>query len=204
MMQKLKSWIEHLLLRDVRELGAPVSKGGFGCSQGKNYSTQESPGKWIPGTFTSSTIVIDGGWAEWELEIPEYIRKKYIIRKRLTDATLKIETIHTHGTLHSPFPDKQAWIYVNDVLVDSMKLEHHPHGGDYRANSQRPFSVLHFIDEDKSSQTIRVEVDKDVAWDIDRVTLELLILRKEITPAAAMFIGAIISAVTGGVVSLFI
>jgi hypothetical protein len=122
----------------------------------------------------------------------------------LVDMTLRIETIRTHGMLHSSSPNKSASIFVNGQLVDKIYLvEPHPHGKDYGVDSRRPFPIFCYINKDKSVQTIKVEVDKDVRWDIDRVTLEPIILRKEIKPEVAMIIGAIISAFIGGVVSYY-
>lgn len=205
MMQKIKYRVDRLLRKEIREVVAPISKEGIEatiiCSEGfgGHFSAKEFPMGKRPEVFTPSTVIVSGGYGVWELEIPEDIRRS------LVDITLKIETIRTHGMVHTSLPNRSASIFVNDQLVDKMRLvKPHPHGEDYGVDSRRPFPIFRYINKDKSVQTIRVEVDKDVSWDIDRVTLEPIILRKEIKPEVAMVIGAIISAIIGGVVSFFI
>jgi hypothetical protein len=205
MMQKIKSRIDRLLRREIREVVAPISKEGTEITAvrsegfGGHVSAKEFQEGKRSEVFTPSTVIISGGYGVWNLEIPEGVRRS------LVDMTLRIETIRTHGILHTPFPNKSASIFVNDQLIDKIYLvKPHPHGEDYGIDSRRPFPIFRYIAKDKSVQTIRVEVDKDVSWDIDRVTLEPITLRKEIKPEAAMVIGAIISAIIGGVVSFFI
>jgi hypothetical protein len=205
MIQKIMLMIDRLLRREIREVAAPISKEGIeitavrseGCD-GHISAKEFGEGKRSE-IFTPSTVIISSGYGVWNIEIPEDIRRS------LVDMTLRIETIRTHGMLHTPLLNKSASIFVNDQLVDKIYLvKPHPHGADYGVDSRRPFPIFRYIDKDKSVQTIRVEVDKDVSWDIDRVTLEPIILRKDIKPEAAMVIGAIISAIIGGVVSFFI
>jgi hypothetical protein len=208
MMQRIKYRIEHILYKEIREVRASISKEGIKVKEvisegfGGHVSAEEFQGDKRPEVFTPSTVIISNGYGVWELEVPKDVRNM------LVDMTLRIETIRTHGMLHSSLPNKSASIFVNDQLVDKIYLvELHPHGKDYGVDSRRPFPIFRYINKDKSVQTIqtiqtiRVEVDKDVRWDIDRVTLEPIILRKEIKPEAAMVIGAIISAIIGGVVS---
>ena len=206
MMQRIKYRIEHILYKEIREVRASISKEGIKVKEvisegfGGHVSAEEFQGDKRPEVFTPSTVIISNGYGVWELEVPKDVRNM------LVDMTLRIETIRTHGMLHSSLPNKSASIFVNGQLVDKIYLvELHPHGNDYRVDSRRPFPIFYYInkDKDKSVQTIRVEVDKDVLWDIDRVTLEPIILRKEIKPEAAMIIGAIISAIIGGVVSYY-
>lgn len=196
----------HILYKEIREIGASISKQGTEVIEVKSdgfnehVSANEFKDDKRPEVFSKSTVIISNGYGVWELKVPEDIRNM------LVDMTLKIETIRTHGMLHSSLPNKSASIFVNGQLVDKIYLvELHPHGKDYGVDSRRPFPIFCYInkDKDKSVQTIRVEVDKHVLWDIDRVTLEPIILRKELKPEAAMIIGAIISAIIGGVVSYY-
>ncbi len=188
------------LYRENKEIVAPISKQGIEISHSEDchLATDFQEGE-RPETYTPSTTVIDGGWAEWELEVPEHVRN------RLVDMTLRIETVRTHGMLHSPCKKKSATISVNGRLLDRIYLvKRHPHGEDFGVDSRRPIPILHYVDKDNSKQTISIGVDKDVLWDIDRVTLEPIILRREIKPEAAMIIGAIISALIGAIASFFI
>lgn len=196
MIQKIKSIWDHLTKREIREMPAPITAEGIHLDNGKNYSSCDSPKGWQPEIFTPSTIVITGGWAEWKLKVTEHIRRDLI------DMTLKIETIRTHGMLHTATLNKSASIFVNDQLVDKIYLvKPHPHGEDYGVDSRRPFPIFRYINRDEDIQRIKVTVDNDVSWDIDRVTLEPILLRKEWKPEATMIVGAIISAIIGGIVS---
>lgn len=202
---QLMSKIEYLLWINIREIVAPISKEGIEVkefhSEGfdGDVSAIDFHGNKRPEVFTPSTIIISSGYAVWELEVPKNIRK------RLVDITLKIETVRTHGMLHSPCKGQSASISFNNRLVDQIYLvKPHPHGEDYGVDSRRPFPIFRYIDRNKYIQSIKVEVDKDVYWDIDRVTLEPIILRKEYRSEIAMIIGAIISAIIGGIVSFSI
>ena len=209
MIQKIKSMWDTLTKREIREIAAPISAEGIkGDIHSKGHgghvlATEFHEGE-RPEAFTPSTAIISGGHGLWELEVPEEVRK-YLI-----DMTLKIETVRTHGMLHSPkkhSPKKgissSASILVNDQLVDKIYLvKPHPHGEDYGVDSRRPFPIFRYIATDKKIQTIKITVDEEVFWDIDRVSLEPIILRKEWKPEATMIIGAIISAIIGGVASL--
>ncbi len=205
MMQKIKFRFDRLLRREIREIVAPISKEGTEIKEiqsegsGGHVSAKEFKSGERPEVFTPSTVIISNGYGVWELEVPKDVRKE------LVDMTLKIETVRTHGMLHSPYKGKSASIFVNNQIVDKIYLvKPHPHGEDFGVDSRRPFPIFCYIDKDKDIQTIRIKVDKDVSWDIDRVILEPITLRKEIRPEAAMVIGAIISAIIGGVVSFFI
>jgi hypothetical protein len=198
-----------ILCKEIREVGASISKQGIEFkeinSEGfdGHVSAKEFQNGKRPEVFSKSTVIISNGYGVWELEVSEDVGNM------LVDMTLKIETIRTHGMLHSSSPNKSASIFVNDQLVDKIYLvKLHPHGKDYGVNSRRPFPIFLYIKIDKgkskSVQKIKIKVDKDVRWDIDRVTLEPIILRKEIKPEAAMIIGAIISAIIGGIIGGFV
>lgn len=204
-MHKIKSKIGRFLRREIREIVGPISKEGVEvrlvCSDGfdGHVSAKEFKEGKRPDSFTPSAVIISGGYGEWDLEIPGDIMRSLI------DVTLRIETIRTHGMLHSPLPKKSASILVNKRLVDKIHLvKRHPHGKDYGVDSRRPFPISRYIDRDRNTQTVRVEVDKGAFWDIDRVTLEPIVLREEIKPEAAMVVGAIISAIIGAVVGFLI
>lgn len=205
MSQKMNSWIETILYRKIREIAAPISKEGIdakeahsdGCG-GHVSATEFQLGK-RPEIFTPTTIIISGGDGAWGLELTKDIRKDLI------DMTLTIDTVRTHGLLHTQKEEKSASVFVNDYLVDKMLLVKELSQGKYfGVDSRRPFPVYRFIDRDKNLQTIRVETDKDVFWDIDRVTLQPIILRKGLRPEIAMIAGAFISATIGGIVSFFV
>ena len=198
MLQSIKSTCDSLARREVRELVTPISAEGIGFSAGENYATRASPKGRHEKIFTPSTVVLDGGWAEWTLHVPKYVRK------HLIDMTLRIETIRTHGMLHSRQPGTRAWIYVNGDLVDEIKLvKPHPHGEDYGVDTRRPLPVLRYIDRARNGQTIKVQVEAGTLWDIDRVTLEPIILRREIRPGLMLIMGAIVSSGVGAMVRLF-
>lgn len=204
-MYNVKSKTDRFLRRETREIVGPIHKEGVEVRSvhsdgfGGHVSAREFKEGERPHVFTPSTIIISGGFGEWDLEIPEHIRRSLI------DATLRIETIRTHGMLHSPLPKKRASIRFNNQLVDEIHLvRRHPHGKDYGVDSRRPFPISRYIDRDRSTQTVRVEVHKGALWDIDRVALELVVLRKEIKPEVAMVVGAIISAIIGTIVGFLV
>jgi hypothetical protein len=194
------------LLREVREDLPPVSQGGTEAkairSTGHNghVSAREFPeGLPRPDEFTLSTVILNDGDAVWELPTPSCIRGRSC---RLVDATLRIETVRTHGMLHSPVPGASAGVFVNDYLVDEISLvKPHPHGEDFGVDSRRPFPIFRYFDIERDVQTIRIEVDAEASWDIDSVSIEPVVIRREITPGASMIIGAAISAALGALVT---
>lgn len=203
MIQKIKSMCDSLIRREIREVVAPITTEGIkGVIHSKGFGGHVRATEFTDGqrteVFTPTTAILNSGYGVWNLKIPDDVRK-YLI-----DMTLKIETIRTHGMLHSPIKGKSASIFINNQLVDRIELvKPHPHGEDFGADSRRPYPIFSYIDKNKSIQTVKIEVDDDVYWDIDRLTLEPIILRKEIKPEAAMIIGAIISAIIGAVPNFF-
>ena len=192
---------DSLTKRKIREMLAPVmvegiqgkvhSKGSAGHSLATDFDEESRPE-----VFGPSTAIISNGYGLWELRIPQDVRKSLI------DITLKIETIRTHGILHSPRKGASASVFFNDQLVDRIYLvKPHPHGEDYGVDSRRPFPVFRYINRDFDIQTVKVTVDEDAKWDIDRLTLEPIVLRKVWKPEATMVIGALISAVIGAIVN---
>lgn len=192
-----------ILKREIREIVAPISKAGTdynvinSIGYGGHASAKDFAGNQRPEDFSPTTVIINGGHGEWELKIPEEIRRQMI------DATLKIETVRTHGMLHSPNKNSVAKIFINGELLDKIYLvKPHPHGTDFGVDTRRPIPVFDFINKNDEKQTVRIEVDKDTFWNIDRITLEPIILRNEWKPEATMIIGAIISAIIGAIASV--
>lgn len=204
--RKLVQGLDRTALRDLRELVPPISKEGINAKEihSSGFNAHVSAMEFEerqddrPEYLTPSTVIVSGGWAEWELEVPRDVRKQ------LLDMTLRIETIRTHGMLHSPRFRTSASVIVNHQRVDRIYMvKPHPHGEDYGVDSRRPFPVFRYIKRDTQTQIIRIEVDEDAFWDIDRITLEPLIVRREIRPVVYMLLGAIISAGIGAVVRFF-
>jgi hypothetical protein len=205
-MKRILKKIEPFFRRTIKVVETPIyiwgtdaaelldSKGSNGIKSAKDFTYDN-----LPEVLAPSTVIISGGYGIWEFEISKYILKK------LFDITLTIETIRTHGMLHTPIRNKSASIFVNNKLVDKIYLvKPHPHGEDYGVDSRRPFPIFHFIDKSKIKQTIKIEVDEDVFWDIDRITLHPIINLKELKPWCYMVLGAFISAVMGIIMSLII
>ncbi|MCP4713091.1 MAG: hypothetical protein GY869_31055 [Planctomycetes bacterium] len=188
---------------EIRQIEAPICVEGIKCkdisSKGHNghcKAIEFQPSN-RPEEFTPSTVIINGGHAIWELPVPKRIRDKLI------DMTLKIETVRTHGMLHSPNYRTSASIYINDELIDRIVLvKPHPHGEDYGVNSRRPIPVYRFINRKKNKQLIKIVVDENAKWDIDRITFEPIVLTKTWKPEMAMIIGACISAFLGYILYL--
>ena len=193
-----------LFKREIREIVDQISEEGVKAvtnSKGFNghIKATEFSNDNRPKEFTPSTIIISDGHATWNLRIPKEILKDLIT------ARLNIETIRTHGMLHSPVQGKCARIYVNNQLVDEIKLvKPHPHGTDYGVDSRRSIPIFHYIDKNNETQIIKIEVEDKTYWDVDYITLEPIIKRKEWRPGATMIIGAIISAIIGGFVTILI
>lgn len=193
------------LIRELREVLAPISQEGTQVKEiqstghGGHVSAIEFPqGLSRPEVFTPSTAILKGGYGVWEFTISPRVRRSLI------DATLRIDTIRTHGMLHSPKQHATASVFVNDKLVDKIYLVRvHPHGEDFGVDSRRPFPILRYIEKTRDLQTVRIEVDPEVSWDIDRVSIEPVVLTREITPGAAMVVGAMISSILGGLVAYF-
>lgn len=194
---RIKVFIIDFITREVREIVSPISIEGInGQFVGDYRLATEFNDATRPENFTPSTAIISNGVAIWQINVPEYIRKKLI------DMTLKIETIRTHGLLHSRIYRKSASIFLNDKLLDKIYLvKRHPNGEDYGVDSRRPFPVFRYIDRNKEIQKIKIEIENDSYWDIDRVTLEPIILNKQIKPWITIIIGAIISSTIGTVLN---
>lgn len=209
LLQVARSRIDHVLYREIRAIEAPISKEGVDyteiCSKGfsRGISAREFGDGRRPEIFTPSTAIVNSGYGVWELEIPR------AVRKRLVDMTLKIETVRTHGMLHTPHQGKSASVILNNEVVDKIYLvKPHPHGEDFGVDSRRPFPVFRYIKREGREAVqrvgIRIEVDDGVSWDVDRVVLEPIVLRKELRPEIAMIFGALISGIIGAFVSLWI
>ena len=187
------------IIRDYKEIVTTICKEGVEAVEIKSegYDGHVSAREFMEGTkrpeeFTPSTVIISGGYGMWELSIPKHVRKQLI------SAYLKIDTIRTHGMLHSAIKNTSASIIVNGQPVDKIYLvKPHPHGEDFGVDSRRPFQILRYIDRGRDTQTVRIEVDKNVCWDIDEVCIDPIILRYEVTPGAWMILGAIISTILG-------
>lgn len=197
------------LVREVREDLPPVSREGTEVKviQSTGYRGHVSSCEFVeglprPDEFALSTVILNDGDAVWELPTPGCIKDKSC---KLVDATLRIETVRTHGMLHSPTPGACASIYVNDRLVDKICLvKPHPHGEDFGVDSRRPFPILRYFDIERDAQAIRIEVDAEASWDVDSVSIEPVVVRREITPGASMIIGAAISAALGALVAYLV
>lgn len=209
-MKNIAASIASLMNREIREIAPPISKEGIDVKEIESHGysggvkATDFPPKKRPEVFTPSTVILNGGYGIWELNVP-----KDVLRT-LVDMTLTIETIRTHGMLHTPPFDqtverRYATILVNGESVDKISLvKPHPHGGDFGVDSRRPFQVFGYIDKTNLVQEIRINVDDKVLWDIDRITLVPTTLRRELTPKAAMVIGAVIGAILSFVLSLLI
>jgi len=51
---------------------------------------------------------------------------------------------------------------------------------------------------------VRIDVGETVFWDIDRLSIEAIIERTGLRPSAQMVVGAVISALFGGLVALLL
>ena len=199
-----KSIGNSIIKREIREMVTPISVEGIIASTNSigyngHVKATEFNNEDRPDEFTPSTVIISGGYGTWDLNVPKEILKDLI------DMTLKIETVRTHGMLHSPERGKIAKIFVNNKPVDKIKLvKEHPHGEDYGVDSRRPIPIFRFIDRANETQTIKIEVDNNALWDIDYITLEPIIKRMEWKPGAILVIGAIISAFFGVIASFII
>src|SRR5438105_3283959 len=83
--------------RQYREITV-FTREGTDIKEGRNYETARSFSEGArPEHFTPSTVILKGGgYGVWEIAVPNEIRG------HLVDATLRIETVRTHGMLHSP------------------------------------------------------------------------------------------------------
>ncbi|MCH7916030.1 MAG: hypothetical protein IH856_23830 [Deltaproteobacteria bacterium] len=202
-----------LLIRKIWQIEPPISQEGIAVrevkskgSSGGVKATDFLPGQ-RPENFTPSTVILhddhDGSHGIWDLLVPEPVLKY------LVDMTLRIESVRTHAMLHTPPYDREtdkrryARISMNGELTDKILIiKPHPHGEDFGVDSRRPIPVYRFVDRTKSIQEIKIEVDEKVYWDIDRIILEPITLREELTPEARMVAGALLSAFAGGVMGL--
>ena len=198
MIKETKKRSKHLFYRWIREIIPPISKNGTEATQydslgfGGGVRAIDFPLDKRPKNFSPSTIILNSGFGKWEFEIESYVLRDLI------DMSLRIETIRTHGMLHTPVQGRTASIYVNEQLVDEIHLvKPHPHGSDFGVDTRRTIPVYDFINKNKSTQTVQLTVDNDVLWDIDRIILEPIIYKKEIKPEVAMIIGALISFIIG-------
>jgi hypothetical protein len=191
------------LVREFREVLPPASEEGAKAARRTGVGLDDhltaddfAKGLPIPEQFGPSTLILSAGDAVWEFKISRSILC------RLKDATLRIETVRTHGMLHSRMKGTTASIFVNDRLVDKIHLvKAHPHGEDFGIDSRRPFPIWRDLDAQRDAQTVRIQVDPEASWDIDRVSIDMIVTRREITPGAWMIAGAALSVAMGALLT---
>lgn len=194
------------ILREHREVLAQISREGVDADElrsagydGHVSAREFAKGEHRPEEFTPSTVILNNGYGIWKLRIPEHIRS------RLVSAMLRVDTIRTHGMLHSAVHRAAASVLLNGQLVDKIYLvKPHPHGEDYGVDSRRPIQVLRYLDTGQDTQILRLEVDETASWDVDEVSIEPTVLRHEVTSGAWMILGAVISAILGVIGTLWL
>jgi len=197
--------MENIFFEEAREIVGTISKPGIELREHTSKAhgglalATDYPANQRPEPFGPTTVIIEGGYGVWGLELPKEVRK------RLIDINLRIDTIRAHGMLHTPWYNKSATIYVNDRRLDKIYLvKPHPHGLDFGVDTRRPLPILDFIDKGKPIQTIRIETEDEVFRDIDRVALEAIVLRKRLKQWVWIVIGALLSIVGGGIFTLLV
>jgi len=167
----------------------------------------EEGGKLCKNWFRDSTLILgfdkfgqrNNGWAEWKFNLPRKIRKK------LVSIDLKIVTIRTHGKLHTPPYDirkpplRTAHIKVNDKELDDIDLVSRMPGETDFGVMVKDYPIKDYI-VDNDEQTVRLEVPKEVSWDIDEIKMEPIIRNKRWRTWFTIFLGIVL----GGIFSYFL
>ena len=97
-----RSWVLRVLFDTKNELANAFSLDGMNASlaESRGFSGGVLANKFDeqhrPVVFGPTTIIINSGFAEWEIPVERSVLK------RLADMTLRIDTVRTHGMLHSP------------------------------------------------------------------------------------------------------
>jgi hypothetical protein len=114
-------------------------------------------------------------------------------------ASLAIEAERVHGGLHSHLGPKQkkAAIEANGQLIDEFWLiDRMPNGEDYGYHNFGPIPITNsFLTGPTLEATLRIE--DQMAWDIDRVVLQISTGSHRLTVTGSMVAGALISAAAG-------
>jgi len=169
--------------------------------------------------FSENTIILglrsDGSKGQGSIEVAFDVSS---FPDSLQSANLKITTFRTHGGLHIPPneatrpPDKykQGNLYINDHLVDNIDLvKETPHGTDFGFNKLEPYPIVNWIEKSKRENNgilkIKLEVDQNVLWDVDEISIEDIIYEsKELKQWVWMVCGALLSVIVGSFVTILI
>ena len=112
-----------------------------------------------------------------------------------TQATVTFETERIHGGLHSAMgpKKKRAIIKANGKVLDDFWLvDKMPNGEDYGFQNVGPIPINRsFLS--RGVLMITVEIEDEMAWDIDRVIINVKSVLKSMSGIGYMVVGAIIS-----------
>jgi len=163
----------------------------------------------ILGVNINPNLEGNGGSAKWEFDISQ-------LPKNLVSAHLKIITFRTHGGLHTPAKiaeeainkgcPKKGCVFINDEPVDNIHLmKQMPYGKDYGFNRIDPYPITNWIKkcqkDGKHSFTVTLQVDPQVYWDIDEVSIESLVHEQpSVRQWVWMFTGALLGALLGAII----
>lgn len=120
---------------------------------------------------------------------------------RNVDSTINllIESERIHGGLHSKFgpKEKRAKIYINEKIIDEFYLiQKMPNGEDYGYRNVGPFQIDPSL-LNTGNNKVKLEIENDMAWDIDKVIIKLSRGKKRLSVVGSMIAGAIISVIIG-------
>jgi len=198
-------------LRDTRyELENPIITYGNQYLPSKttgSFVTLSTHGNVVADWFRPSTIVLGlnadnqkgESHAEWDLPIPEDVRK------HLSKATFFVRAIRIQAGLHlhpefAPYPENPraiARILLNGKVVDELHLVESkiPFGTHYGFGREVSYPIENIIDEeDKSLKkwSIELEVGAGVTWDIDEIFVQVTTRRKRMKPGVWLCAGIVI------------
>ena len=116
-----------------------------------------------------------------------------------TTVTLTIEAERIHAGLHSHLGPKmkKAVIEVNGNIVDYCWLiQKMPNGEDYGMRNVGPIPIDRVF-LTRKNLTVSLKIEEDMAWDIDKVILNITTGMKKLTTLGGMIAGAVISVIIG-------
>jgi hypothetical protein len=181
----------------------PISQLGIEGTCSGCFVKATEKGSVEPSWFQSTTLILgydpSGRAGPASAAFNFHLPANKIRHSRDTYATLTVEAAKTHGGLHSAQgPNKKiAIVEANGVVIDKIHLiDRMPHGQDFGFHDVGPIELdAEILSE--SGVSIKLTIDDEMNWDIDRVTLRLALGMQRPSLWGGMMLGAAVATIFG-------
>jgi hypothetical protein len=182
---------------------APLTSHGTEAECKGAFVTSNEPGEAPSDWFRSRTLILghdkDGGKGAGEATFYFSLPRKLLSDTSGVSAYLSIHTERIHGGLHSRSGPrrKRAKITANGSKVDEFWLiDKMPYGEHYGYRNLDPILLDNTLLAN-DTLVVTLSIEDEMAWDIDRVSVQITKVEKRLTVHGSMWLGAFISAGCG-------